>query len=556
MKIEQFNFMFYEWEKNFPNTPFLKQPFGDGWETYTWEEAGKMARKVANALQSLNLSKGAHIGLISKNCREWIIADIAIIMAGYVSVPFYANLTGEQLNEVIELGDIKALFVGKLEDWEGKQQSVNKNLPLIAFPKYIDHSVIEKALQWKDIMTDFEPLKEVQKPNMDDIWSIIFTSGTTGTPKGVVINYAAIEESKWSVLELNPTKTDINGDNRYFSYLPLNHIAERLVVEYNCFRFGGTIYFTESMNTFSKNLIDTKPTIFFAVPRILTKFQQGILGTMPQSDLDKALNNPKQSEVVKKKLKASLGLGEVRALISGAAPLSESLKVWYASIDLPITNGYGMTENCAITTVLFPNENKPGSVGKPQPRVKIKIDGESGEILMKAPFLMVGYYKRQDLTDKTIVDGWLKTGDQGRVDEGGNLYITGRVKDTFKTSKGKFIVPLKIEEKFEGDENIEQLCVVGIGCSQPLALIVLSDCGKKKSKETIENDFTTLINNVNKELSNYQKVSTIIINKESWSVENDLLTPTLKVKRNVLSKHFLDSFQKWHETPKKIIWEE
>jgi len=255
MKIEQFNFMFYEWEKNFPNTPFLKQPFGDGWETYTWEEAGKMARKVANALQSLNLSKGAHIGLISKNCREWIIADIAIIMAGYVSVPFYANLTGEQLNEVIELGDIEALFVGKLEDWEDKQQSVNKNLPLIAFPKYTDHSVIEKALQWKDIMTDFEPLKEVQKPNMDDIWSIIFTSGTTGTPKGVVINYAAIEESKWSVLELNPTKTDINGDNRYFSYLPLNHIAERLVVEYNCFRFGGTIYFTESMNTFSKNLI-------------------------------------------------------------------------------------------------------------------------------------------------------------------------------------------------------------------------------------------------------------------------------------------------------------
>jgi long-chain acyl-CoA synthetase len=553
--MEQFDFMFYEWEKNFPNQPFLNQPFGDTWEIYTWGESGEMARKIASALKSFNLPKGAHIGLISKNCREWVIADIAIVMAGYVSVPFFANLTGEQLQEVIELGDVKALFVGKVEDWENTKQSVNENLPVISFPNYKGHSIIDKALKWKDIMNDFEPLQKVHRPFMNDIWSIIFTSGTTGIPKGVVINYKAIEESKWSVLELNPTKTDLYGDNRYFSYLPLNHIAERLVVEYNCFRFGGAIYFTEAIGTFSQNLIDTKPTIFFAVPRILTKFQQGILSKLPQSELEIALSDSEQSEIVKKKLQAALGLDKTRALISGAAPLSESLKEWYSSIGLPITNGYGMTENCAITTILLPEEKKPGSVGKAQPRVEIKIDDETGEILMRGPFLMSGYYKRPDLTDEAIVEGWLRTGDQGRLDEDGNLFIIGRVKDTFKTAKGKFIAPAKIEIRFTKSEALDQICVVGLGCPQPLLLVNLSEVGKAKEKQILEIELTNLLDDINADLLNHEKVSTLIINNEIWSVENGLLTPTLKIKRNAIYHWYSDNLNHWHENNEKIIWE-
>ena len=553
--MEQFDFMFYEWEKNFPNQPFLNQPFGDTWETYTWGESGEMARKIASALKSFNLPQGAHIGLISKNCREWVIADIAIVMAGYVSVPFFDNLTGEQLQEVIELGDVKALFVGKVEDWENTKQSVNENLPLISFPNYKGHSVIDNALKWKDIMNDFEPLQNVDRPFMNNVWSIIFTSGTTGAPKGVVINYKAIEESKWSVLELNPTKTDLDGDNRYFSYLPLNHIAERLVVEYNCFRFGGAIYFTESMSSFTQNLVDTKPTIFFAVPRILSKFQQSILSKLPQSELEIALSDSEQSEIVKKKLQAALGLDKTRALISGAAPLSESLKEWYSSIGLPITNGYGMTENCAITTILLPEEKKPGSVGKAQPRVEIKIDDETGEILMRGPFLMSGYYKRPDLTDEAIVEGWLRTGDQGRLDEDGNLFIIGRVKDTFKTAKGKFIAPAKIEIRFTKSEALDQICVVGLGCPQPLLLVNLSEVGKAKEKQILEIELTNLLDDINADLLNHEKVSTLIINNEIWSVENGLLTPTLKIKRNAIYHWYSDNLNHWHENNEKIIWE-
>jgi len=553
--MEQFDFMFYEWEKNFPNQPFLNQPFGDTWEIYTWGESGEMARKIASALKSFNLPQGAHIGLISKNCREWVIADIAIVMAGYVSVPFFDNLTGEQLQEVIELGDVKALFVGKVEDWENTKQSVNENLPLISFPNYKGHSVIDNALKWKDIMNDFEPLQNVHRPFMNNVWSIIFTSGTTGAPKGVVINYKAIEESKWSVLELNPTKTDLDGDNRYFSYLPLNHIAERLVVEYNCFRFGGAIYFTESMSSFTQNLVDTKPTIFFAVPRILSKFQQSILSKLPQSELEIALSDSEQSEIVKKKLQAALGLDKTRALISGAAPLSESLKEWYSSIGLPITNGYGMTENCAITTILLPEEKKPGSVGKAQPRVEIKIDDETGEILMRGPFLMSGYYKRPDLTDEAIVEGWLRTGDQGRLDEDGNLFIIGRVKDTFKTAKGKFIAPAKIEIRFTKSEALDQICVVGLGCPQPLLLVNLSEVGKAKEKQILEIELTNLLDDINADLLNHEKVSTLIINNEIWSVENGLLTPTLKIKRNAIYHWYSDNLNHWHENNEKIIWE-
>ena len=553
--MEYFDFMFYEWEKNFPDQPFLNQPFGDRWETYSWGEAGAMARKVASALKSLNLPKGAHIGLISKNCREWIIADIAIVMAGYVSVPFYANLTGEQLKEVLELGDVSALFVGKVEGWENTEQSINDDLPLISFPNYKGHSVIDNALKWKDIMNEFSPLQKVHRPFMKDVWSIIFTSGTTGAPKGVVINYKAIEESKWSVLELNPTKTDLDGDNRYFSYLPLNHIAERLVVEYNCFRFGGAIYFTESMSSFTQNLVDTKPTIFFAVPRILSKFQQSILLKLPQSELEIALSDSEQSEIVKKKLQAALGLDKTRALISGAAPLSESLKEWYSSIGLPITNGYGMTENCAITTILLPEEKKPESVGKAQPRVEIKIDSETGEILMRGPFLMSGYYKRPDLTDGAIVEGWLRTGDQGRLDEDGNLFIIGRVKDTFKTAKGKFIAPAKIEIRFAKSEALDQICVVGLGCPQPLLLVNLSEVGKAKEKQILEIELTNLLDDINADLLNHEKVSTLIINNEIWSVENGLLTPTLKIKRNAIYHWYSDNLNHWHENNKQIIWE-
>ncbi|MEM6966063.1 MAG: AMP-binding protein [Bacteroidota bacterium] len=554
--MEQFDFKFYKWEKELADQTFLRQPFGDTWETYTWKEIGHMARKIATGLQALGLPPKSHIGLVSKNCREWIIADIAITMSGHVSVPFFPTLTADQISQVLTLGDVKALFVGKMEVWEDMGKGVPADMPIIKFPHYQGNSRVERGEDWHEFMNRYEPLEGNPQPNLDDIWTIIFTSGTTGTPKGVILTYRQMESTKVVIEETNPLKIDTKGGgNRFFSYLPLNHIAERIVVEATSIRYGGTISFSESLATFPKNLAETRPTVFFAVPRIWTKFQMGILSKIPQAKLDRLLKIPIVSGFVKKKIRKGLGLNDAKAWVSGAAPLSQSLRDWYKKLGIYITNGYGMTENAAICTTLYGFDDKPGSVGKAQAGATLKIDPDNGEIMMKAPYVMEGYYNAPEKTAEVLQDGWLRTGDQGYIDEDGYLFITGRIKDTFKTAKGKFIVPAPIEFKFEQNSDVEQICLVGLGCPQPLALVVPSEIGIAKSKDQLKDSLNHTLTQVNKELPNYQKVSTMVVVKEPWSVENGCLTPTLKIKRNVVNQQYQEQLMPWHEAPEQVVIE-
>ena len=553
--MSTYEIRFYQWEEKLRDQVYLRQPFGDRWEEYTWGETCQMARKLATGLQSLGLPDKSHIGLVSKNCREWIIADMAIMMAGYVSVPFYPTLTSEQINEVIKLGDVAALFVGKMEVWDEMKKGVPEGMPIIAFPHYEGNSKVEEGEQWHEFINRFEPMKGQHSPDTEDIWTIVFTSGTTGTPKGVVLPYSILESTSAVAEKTNALKVSFEGDNRFFSYLPLNHIAERVVVENTSFGYGGTISFVENLDTFAQNLRDARPTVFFAVPRIWTKFQMGVLAKMPQEKLDRLLKIPIVGGLVKRKIKAGLGLDKARVTMSGAAPISQSLKQWYKKLGIYIAEGYGMTENCAICTNLDGKDSRPGSVGKPQANAEIKIDEASGEILMKAPYVMKGYYKDPDKTAETIRDGWLHTGDQGHIDEDGYLFITGRVKDTFKTSKGKFIVPAPIEWKFEHNPDIEQICVMGLGCPQPIALAVASDIGKSKSRDEMKVSLSNTLEDVNKDLPNYQKVSSLVVVKDAWGVENGLLTPTLKVKRGAMNQKYQEHLLNWHENTESIIFQ-
>ena len=546
---------FYKWEKETPNKPFLKQPFDDRWEVTTWAEAGQTARKLATGLKSLGLRDKAHIGLVSKNCREWIIADLAIMMAGYVSVPFFPTLTSDQINEVLSLGDVDALFVGKMEVWDEMQKGVPEDMPVIAFPHYEGNSKVERGHQWHDFINKFEPIQGTPVPNWEDMWTIVFTSGTTGTPKGVVLPNKINEATLKLIEDGNNLKVDVNGNNRFFSFLPLNHIAERVVVETTCINFGGTISFTESLDKFAKNLQDTKPTIFFAVPRIWTKLQMGILGKMPQNKLNTMLKIPFVSGMVKKKIKAGLGLDQARVCVSGAAPMAQEQKEWFHKLGLPLGEGYGMSENCAVCTFLDWDDHKPGSVGKAQPGSEIRIDPETKEILYKAPWNMSGYYNSPEKTTETLKDGWLHTGDQGRLDDEGYLYITGRVKDTFKTAKGKFIVPAKIEKAFETNTDIEQLCIVGLGCQQPILLVYPSEIGMAKDQAALKDSLENTLKAANKDLPNYQRVSTVVVTKDAWSVENGLLTPTLKVKRPKVNERFKEHFVQWEEMAAPVVFE-
>lgn len=556
MQAESVLHYFYRHEAERGNLPFLKQPFGDRWETYTWAEVGQMARKMANHLHSLKLKPKSHIGLVSKNCREWVIADLAIMMAGHVSVPFFATLTGKQIGEVLELGDVDLLFAGKTEVWDDMKNGVPADMPVIRFPHYAGNSKIERGTDWNEIIKSTEPLTENHYPAPDDLWTIIFTSGTTGTPKGVMIKYKTLDEGAVHLHSTNPLELDqTGGNNIFFSFLPLNHIAERGVVESMCLRYGGQMAFTESIDRFAQNLKDIRPTLFFAVPRIWTKLRLGILKKMPQNRLDIILKIPVISGLFKKLIKKGLGLDRSRCNITGAAPISQATKDWFDNMGIPISEAYGMTENCATSHMLFPGDNKPGSVGRPQAGTEHRLDPETAEILTRSVNTMDGYYKDPEKTAETVdADGWLHTGDQGRIDEDDFLYIIGRVKDTFKTAKAKFIVPNEIEDKFNNDD-IEQLCLLGLGMPQPIMVVSLSELGKAKSKSDVEASLATELKSVNEQLSSYKKVAAIVVVKEDFSIEGGTLTPTLKIKRPQVHQQFSARMLEWIESGEKVIWE-
>ena len=554
---ELFEFKFYEWEKKFRDNPYLRQPFGDEWEEYTWGKVGDMARRLATGLKSLGLRDGAHIGIYSKNCREWIISDLAIVMAGYVSVPFFPSLNGKELSYIMEHGDVDALFLGKIETWEDIKNDLPNDMPMITFPHYKGCSKVTRGFKWHDFINSYEPIQNPNKPKLSDLWTIIFTSGTTGNAKGVMLTYQAIDGIK-VVLDdpNNPLGIKHDGNNDFISYLPLNHIFERVVIEWCSFRYGGTISFVETIDTFGKNLKAVQPHVFAAAPRVWTKLQVGILSKFSQKTLDILLNIPLISGLLKKLIKKGLGFTRTRIAVSGSAPMPVELIEWFRKVGIFITNGYGMTENCAICSSVDGKDfGKLNTVGKPQKGVDLKIDEETGEILMKGPFVMIGYYKNEELTEQTLRGGWLHTGDKGFLDEDNYLHITGRVADSFKTSKGEYIEPLTLEQYFVNINEIEEVCVVGLGIAQPICLVQLSEIGKKCSNEEISNLLLDRLNEVNSEVVNYKKISTLIVVKEEWTQENGIVGPTQKLKRGKIQDKYSNYYLKWHESDEKIIFE-
>ena len=554
---ELFEFKFYEWEKQLKDKPYLKQPFGDEWEEYTWGEVGNMARRLATGLKSLNLREGAHIGIYSKNCREWIISDLAIVMAGYVSVPFFPSLNGKELAYIMDYGDVDALFIGKIETWDQIKDDLPEGMPLIKFPHYDGCSNVTKGHEWFDFIDSHEPMQNPNKPKLSDLWTIIFTSGTTGNAKGVMLTYQAIDGIK-VVLDdpNNPLGIKHDGNNDFISYLPLNHIFERVVIEWCSFRYGGTISFVESLDTFAKNLKAVQPHVFAAAPRVWTKLQLGLLTKFPQKKLDTLLKIPLLSSLLKKLIKKGLGFSKARIVVSGSAPMPVELIEWFRKVGVYITNGYGMTENCAICSSVDGRDfEKLHTVGQPQKGVKLKIDEETGEILMKGPFIMKGYYKNEELTNTTLRGGWLHTGDKGFLDEDNYLHITGRVADSFKTSKGEYIEPLTLEQYFVNINEIEEVCVVGLGIAQPLCLIQLSEIGKNTSREVISKMLTDRLAEVNSDLVNYKKISTLIIVKDEWTQQNGIVGPTQKLKRGAIEDKYSKDYLNWHNFNEEVIFE-
>lgn len=539
--------MLYQWEKQRPNDVYMSQPINGQWKTWTWKETGQEVRKMAAYLRSLDLPAKSNIALISKNCAHWIISDLAITMAGHCTVPLYPNLTADTVRQILEHSESKLLLVGKLDGWANMRPGVPDGLRCIAFPFYTEPGYDE----WYSLINEMEPIHADVVRDPMDIATIIYTSGTTGMPKGVMHkfrNFSWVTEQAMFAMGME------NKPQRFFSYLPLCHIAERLLVQMGSIYTGGTVNFAESLDTFAANLAESKPTVFLGVPRIWAKFQQGILTKMPQKKLDLFLKIPILNGIVKKKIKAGLGLTDAANTLTGAAPIPVSLLEWFKKLDINIQEAYAMTENCCYSHVTLNHQIQFGYVGKALPNCQVKLS-DVKEVLIKHEALMDGYYKEPQMTAETIKDGWLHTGDEGYIDEKGYLKITGRVKDLFKTSKGKYVAPSPIEMKMSANADIDQVCLVGDGLPQPIALIVLSEQGLKKTRDDIRLSIEKTISDLNPTIDQHEQVEKAVIMKDAWTVENELLTPTLKIKRNPIEKMKKPMYETWFNTKGMVVWE-
>ena len=535
---------FLHWEKVIPDQTFLIQPIDGKLKTYSYKDTGFEIRKIASKLKKIGLEKGHHVAILSKNCAHWMRSDLAIMMAELVSIPIYTSLTANAIKQVLNHSESKAIIIGKLDDYSTIKKGI-PNIPKIGIELY----GIEEEYSWEKIIGEQIPEITIKLPNPSDTHTIIYTSGTSGDPKGVIHSVENIVNSIQTVQKI----INLPKKPRLFSYLPLVHVAERLIWTYGL-TMGAQFSYPENLLTFAKDLQRTQPHAFFAVPRIWTKFQEIVLSKIPQKRLNWILKIPIINNFFKVKLKQKLGLKHAEIMISGAAPVSLEVINWYKNIDIEIFQIYGMTEDCCISHFNIPPNNKIGTVGKPLPGVKTKISDE-GEICIKNNCLMKGYYKKPELTKNTFdQEGYLKTGDKGKYDEEGNLTITGRIKDQFKTDKGKYISPSGIELELIKNTNIEQACVVGSGLPNPIALVTLSELGNTSSFSALSNSLINSVSDLNNRLEKHEKIKKVVVFKDQWTIENNFLTPTLKLKRNLIELDNEHNYLTWYHDEKMVMF--
>lgn len=541
---------FLHWSNHTPLNIFLKQPIGQNYIDYSYQESAIQVKKIAAFFQqNLLEDKPKHIGILSKNSAHWILSDLAISYAGAISVPFYPTLTSDQFNQVLTHSDCQILVVGKLDNWDEIKLGISDHIQII----YTPDSPCTQGTAWQDILLTEQGLANPCEMDPAEIATIVYTSGTTGTPKGVMIPNKAVTIALNLARDLAYLE---NPNTRFISYLPLCHIAERNIVEFAGIAAGGTIYFVENLSTFQQNLSTTRPTHFLAVPRIWAKFKEGIIMKIGgEKKLNLLLKIPIINALIKKKIQKGLGLDQAYFLLTGAAPMPPELSAWFQKIGLHIQEAYGMTENMGLNTFMPRHDIRLGSVGKVHPICETRIDPETGEIQMRSEYNTTGYYKAAEITAELFDGEWLKTGDMGQLDPDNYLKIIGRVKDNFKTAKGQYVSPAPIENQFTLSTLVEQVCVVGINLPQPIALIVPSLTAKSLTKEQVIEAFETLRSQANPSFKKYEHIQKIILLKDEWTVENRCLTPTLKIRRMEIEQKFSAQFETWYAKKESIIFE-
>ncbi len=558
------------------------------YEPTTWEQYGKNVSHFALGLIALGLKAGQSVGVLGFNRPEWVTASIATQAAGGVSVGVYSSSSAEEVRHILEHSEAPFLVIENGKRWREQVEPVMHELPLLQKIILMDpDDTIEEGM----VMTYLQVLelgKAQSKKLLDErisairpeqIATLIYTSGTTGAPKAVMLSHRAIN---WTV-HTAVTLLKVGQGDSLVSYLPLAHVAEQMFTIYAPSYCGLCIYFAESIDTLPENLKEVQPTTLFGVPRIYEKFYDRVSEKLALATGAKAIllkwarsvstdywelhhkNAPMPSllsmqynlakKLVFNKLKPLLGLGRARLCISGAAPIAQEITRFFLSLDIPIYEVYGQSEDCGPTTFNIPKATKLGTVGRSLPGVELKI-AEDGEILVRGPHLFSGYYKDQTATDETLKAGWLYSGDVGQIDKDGYLRITDRKKDLLITAGGKNISPQNLEAMLKQIPLVSLAVVIGDQKKYLVALLTpnqenLLDFAKKRGIQNqtifdlihhrlVRQEIQKGIEELNQKVASVEQIKKFLYLSKDFTVEDGELTPTLKIKRKVINLRYQD----------------
>lgn len=535
------------WQHHTPEAIFLRQPDGKQWQEYSFQTVWHQASCIAHALS--DLPPRSHIAIYSLNCAHWFIADLAILMAGHISVPIYPTAGEKTISYILNHADIELAFVGKLFDWQARSHCFS-NIKLISM---FDRKMAEPktAIPYiDDLIAQHSPLEHVYEANAEELATIVYTSGTTGDPKGVRLSYRAISSALNSVEKV----FEIRQSDRFFSYLPLAHVAERMAVEMCAVYFGAQVSFVQSLDHFASNLQSVKPTIFFAVPRIWLKLKQKVEARLGGRYIANCLfRMPYIGNFLKQTVLKKLGLSETRLALSAAASLPRSTLNWFDKIGIEICEAYGLSETCGFSHINLPGKRRAGTVGQPFPDALCTI-ASNGEVLLSNPSLMDGYHKQEELSAQAVQDDWFRTGDLGEIDEDDYLTITGRVKDIFKTSKGKYVSPVPLEKQLTGELEADHLCVLGANLPYPVVVAVVLSAWSDSFKKSYTKHVKQCLEALNKTLEKHEQIKGMLIVNEDWTVENELITPTLKLRRQKVEQRYEQELASIFDTKNTVVW--
>jgi len=560
---------------------------GKEWQSTSWSEMATEVGHWQQALKKEGLAAGDKVAIMLKNCREWVVFDQAALGLGLITVPLYPEDRPDNVAYIIEDAGVRLLVVEGKRQWQRLQEVSDK---LVGLQRIVSIQTIEeedspeeprlRSLNDWIFGLDGQLLAEEGKP--EELATIVYTSGTTGPPKGVMLTHWNIVTSAYAAYKSG----DFSDDERFLSFLPLSHMLERTGGYYFPIMIGAEVVYARSILQLAEDLQQQKPSVLVSVPRIYEKVYGRIMDSLSkESKLKQTLFHfavdvgwqryqhqqgrrgwhikqllwPVMKKLVADKITEKLG-GRLIYAICGGAAMPPDIARMFIGLGVPVYQGYGLTESSPVICVNRPEDNIPESIGKAVHGVEVRI-GENSELLARGPNIMQGYWNNEEATREAIdSDGWLHTGDQARVDEGGHYYITGRIKDIIVLGNGEKVPPVDMEMTVTLDPLIEQMMIIGEGKAFLAALFVLEPEAWKKlaveldvdpdNPETLREKFVekTVLARANNQLRSfpgYAQIRKAYLTLEPWTVENGMLTPTLKMKRPYLMRHFageIDSF--------------